>query len=45
LDAFDHVAAWNAEAERIEMRLRSAAWQDVRVPGIELAAAGFAMRS
>jgi L-histidine N-alpha-methyltransferase len=36
LDAFDHVAAWNAEAEWIEMRLRSAADQEVRLPGIGL---------
>jgi len=36
LDAFDHVAAWDAEAEWIEMRLRSAAGTDVRVPGIGL---------
>jgi L-histidine N-alpha-methyltransferase len=36
LDAFEHVAAWNAEAEWIEMRLRSAAGQDVRVPAIGL---------
>jgi L-histidine N-alpha-methyltransferase len=38
LDAFDHVAIWNAEAEWIEMRLRSACSQDVRVPGIGLVA-------
>jgi L-histidine Nalpha-methyltransferase len=36
LDAFDHVAVWNAEAEWIEMRLRSAASQQVQVPGIGL---------
>jgi hypothetical protein len=36
LDAFDHVAAWNAGTEWIEMRLRSAAWQQVQVPGIGL---------
>jgi L-histidine Nalpha-methyltransferase len=36
LDSFDHVAAWNAEAEWVEMRLRSTASQDVRVPGIGL---------
>jgi L-histidine N-alpha-methyltransferase len=36
LDAFEHVAVWNAEAEWIEMRLRSVAGQDVRVPGIGL---------
>jgi L-histidine Nalpha-methyltransferase len=38
LDSFDHVAAWNAEGEWIEMRLRSAASQQVRVPGIGLTA-------
>jgi L-histidine Nalpha-methyltransferase len=36
LDAFEHVAIWNAAAEWIEMRLRSAADQEVRVPGIGL---------
>jgi L-histidine N-alpha-methyltransferase len=36
LDSFDHVAAWNADAEWIEMRLRSAASQEVHVPGIGL---------
>jgi L-histidine Nalpha-methyltransferase len=36
LDAFDHVARWNPEAEWIEMRLRSAAAQEVRLPGIGL---------
>ncbi|HEX8008393.1 MAG TPA: L-histidine N(alpha)-methyltransferase [Trebonia sp.] len=36
LDAFDHVAAWNAKTEWIEMRLRSTASQQVRVPGIGL---------
>jgi L-histidine N-alpha-methyltransferase len=36
LDAFDHVAAWDAEAEWIEMRLRAASAQQVRVPGIGL---------
>jgi L-histidine Nalpha-methyltransferase len=48
LDAFDHVAAWNAETEWIEMRLRSTASQDVRVPGIGLTAhfdAGEEMRT
>jgi L-histidine Nalpha-methyltransferase len=35
-DAFEHVAAWNAEAEWIEMRLRSLAEQTVQVPGIGL---------
>ncbi len=48
LDAFDHVSTWNAEAEWIEMRLRSAADQDVRLPGIGLTvhfAAGEEMRT
>jgi L-histidine N-alpha-methyltransferase len=36
LDAFDHVAAWNADAEWIEMRLRSATEQTVRLPAIGL---------
>ena len=36
LDAFEHVAAWNAEAEWIEMRLRSCMAQTVRLPGIGL---------
>jgi L-histidine N-alpha-methyltransferase len=48
LDAFDHVAAWNADAEWIEMRLRSACAQTVRLPGIDLTvdfAAGEEMRT
>jgi L-histidine Nalpha-methyltransferase len=36
LDAFEHVALWNPEAEWIEMRLRSRAAQQVRLPGIGL---------
>ncbi|MBO0806579.1 MAG: L-histidine N(alpha)-methyltransferase [Nocardiopsaceae bacterium] len=36
LDAFDHVAVWDAEAEWMEMRLRSAVAQRVRVPGAGL---------
>ena len=36
LDAFEHVAVWNAEAEWIEMRLRSCQAQTVRLPGIGL---------
>jgi len=36
LDAFDHVALWDPVAEWIEMRLRSAEDQQVRVPGIGL---------
>jgi L-histidine Nalpha-methyltransferase len=38
-DAFDHVAVWDSEAEWIEMRLRSAAAQSVRIPAIGLTAA------
>jgi L-histidine N-alpha-methyltransferase len=48
LDAFDHVAAWNADAEWIEMRLRSACAQTVRLPSIDLTvdfAAGEEMRT
>jgi L-histidine Nalpha-methyltransferase len=36
LDAFEHVALWDAEDEWIEMRLRSTAAQQVHVPGIGL---------
>jgi L-histidine Nalpha-methyltransferase len=36
LDAFEHVAAWNAEEEWIEMRLRATADQTVHVPAIGL---------
>jgi L-histidine N-alpha-methyltransferase len=36
LDAFDHLAVWNADAEWIEMRLRSAADQEVRIAGLGL---------
>ena len=32
-DAFDHVALWDPAAEWIEMRLRSAGRQQVRLPG------------
>ena len=35
-DEFDHVALWDADAEWIEMRLRSLADQVVTVPGIGL---------
>ncbi|HXP18145.1 MAG TPA: L-histidine N(alpha)-methyltransferase [Streptosporangiaceae bacterium] len=35
-DEFDHVALWDAEAEWIEMRLRSAADQIVHLPAIGL---------
>jgi len=34
LDAFDHVAAWDAEREWIEMRLRATSAQSVRVAGL-----------
>jgi L-histidine N-alpha-methyltransferase len=47
-DAFEHVAAWNAEAEWIEMRLRAVADQTVHGPGIGLTvqfAAGEEMRT
>ncbi len=36
LDAFDHVAVWDPASEWMEMRLRSVAGQQVRVPGIGL---------
>ena len=36
LDAFDHVAVWDAANEWMEMRLRSTADQQVRLPGIRL---------
>ncbi len=36
LDAFEHVARWDPEAEWIEMRLRSTAVQSVRVPALGL---------
>ncbi|HUN36612.1 MAG TPA: L-histidine N(alpha)-methyltransferase [Trebonia sp.] len=36
LDSFDHVARWDAEAEWIEMRLRSAVAQSVRIPALGL---------
>jgi L-histidine Nalpha-methyltransferase len=48
LDAFDHVVVWDAESEWIEMRLRSAADQEVWVPDVELTvpfAAGEEMRT
>ncbi len=38
LDAFEHVAAWDAEREWIEMRLRAATVQTVQIPGIGLTA-------
>jgi L-histidine N-alpha-methyltransferase len=36
LDAFDHVARWNAEEERIEMWLRASSPQQVRVGALDL---------
>ncbi|HEY6494454.1 MAG TPA: L-histidine N(alpha)-methyltransferase [Trebonia sp.] len=38
-DAFDHVVAWVPEASRIELRLRSTARQQVRIPAVGLTAA------
>ncbi|MGW2822067.1 L-histidine N(alpha)-methyltransferase [Streptomyces sp. NPDC001443] len=37
LDAFDHVALWDAEHEWIEMRLRARADQTVKIPVLDLA--------
>jgi L-histidine Nalpha-methyltransferase len=48
LDAFDHVALWDAEQEWIEMRLRSLTDQVVHVPALDLDvrfAAGEEMRT
>jgi len=48
LDAFEHVAVWNTEAEWIEMRLRSLTDQRVHVPELDLTvsfAAGEDMRT
>jgi L-histidine N-alpha-methyltransferase len=36
LDAFEHVARYDAEAERMDIRLRSLADQQVRVDGLDL---------
>jgi L-histidine Nalpha-methyltransferase len=36
LDAFDHVARWNADEERVEMWLRASTPQRVRVGGLDL---------
>lgn len=47
-DAFAHVAAWDAEREWIEMRLRSKEPQTVKVPALDLAvdfAAGEELRT
>jgi L-histidine N-alpha-methyltransferase len=48
LDAFEHVARYDAEAERMDIRLRSLADQEVRIDGLELDvsfAAGEEMRT
>ncbi len=37
LDAFDHVARWNADEERIEMWLRASSPQRVRIDALDLA--------
>ena len=37
LDAFEHVARWNAEEERIEMWLRATSAQRVRIAALDLA--------
>jgi L-histidine N-alpha-methyltransferase len=37
LDAFDHVALWNAECEWIEMRLRSRRPQTVKIRALDMA--------
>jgi L-histidine Nalpha-methyltransferase len=36
LDAFEHVAVWDAEAEWIELRLRSTVDQKVSIPALDL---------
>jgi L-histidine N-alpha-methyltransferase len=36
LDAFEHVAKWNADEERIEMWLRASTPQRVRIAGLDL---------
>jgi len=48
LDAFEHLARYDAEAERMDIRLRSLADQEVRVEGLDLDvsfAAGEEMRT
>jgi L-histidine Nalpha-methyltransferase len=48
LDAFEHVAVWDADREWIEMRLRTAARQTVRLTDLDLSvrfAAGEEMRT
>jgi L-histidine N-alpha-methyltransferase len=36
LDAFSHIALWNGDYERVEMRLRSRTAQTVRIPALDL---------
>lgn len=36
LDAFEHVARWNPDEQRIEMRLRATSAQRVRIAGLDL---------
>ncbi|MBB2992215.1 L-histidine N-alpha-methyltransferase [Mycolicibacterium iranicum] len=36
VDAFEHVAVWNADEERIEMWLRSVRAQQVRIPALDV---------
>jgi dimethylhistidine N-methyltransferase len=36
LDSFDHLAVWNEDEERIEMRLRSRHQQTVKIPDVDL---------
>ena len=36
LDAFEHVARWNPDEQRIEMRLRATTAQRVRIAGLDL---------
>jgi L-histidine Nalpha-methyltransferase len=48
LDAFEHIARYDCEAERMDIRLRSLADQDVRLDGLDLEihfAAGEEMRT
>ncbi len=48
LDAFDHVARWNSDDERMEMWLRARTAQAVHVPALDLTvrfAAGEEMRT
>jgi dimethylhistidine N-methyltransferase len=47
-DAFDHVALWNTDEERMEMRLRSKVAQTVKIPDLDLSldlAAGEELRT